>query len=133
MRGCWRAIGLVLVLVGCRPDAGTPRGTAERFLDEHYVHMNLARAKEFCSGLARQKVEEMERLVGEQKIDETTRKPRVSYALRETKEEGPDRVSFVFEGTIRVEDADRFTRRWLVSTRKEVDGHWRVSNFQEFE
>ena len=127
------AIALFLALGGCQSEIGTPLDTAERFLDEQYVHMNLARAKDYCIGVARQKIEEMEHLIGDQKIDETTRLPRVSYALRETKEEGGDRVLFVFEGTIRVEDADSFTRRWLVNTRKEADGQWRVSNFQEFE
>jgi hypothetical protein len=32
-----------------------------------------------------------------------------------------------------MDDAEPFTRRWLVNTRKEPDGQWKVSNFSEFE
>jgi hypothetical protein len=95
--------------------------------------MNLAAAKEYCVGVAQSKVEEMQHLVGDQMIDDSTRKPHVSYDLQETRDEGEDRVSFLFEGKIRVEGSDDFTRHWLVSTRKEPGGSWRVSNFQEFE
>jgi hypothetical protein len=129
-----RLVATALVLVaGCQASADTPEGTAERFLDAHYVRMSLADAKEYCVGVARSKVEEMQHLVGDQMIDDSTRKPHVSYELQETRDEGEDRVSFLFEGKIRVEGADEFTRHWLVNTRKEPDGAWRVSNFQEFE
>jgi hypothetical protein len=133
----WGRVGVAVItlalLAGCQPGADTPQGTAERFLDAHYVRMNLADAKEYTTGVARSKVEEMQHLVGDQVIDDSTRKPHVSYDLQETRDEGEDRVSFLFEGKIRVEGADDFTRHWLVSTRKEPDGAWRVSNFQEFE
>lgn len=122
-----------MVFAGCHAGADTAQGTAERFLDAHYVRMDLAAAKEYCVGVARSKVEEMQHLVGDQMIDDTTRKPHVSYDLQEKRDEGEDRVSFLFEGKIRVEGADDFTRHWLVNTRKEPDGAWRVSNFQEFE
>jgi len=127
------AVTILIALAGCHAGADTAQGTAERFLDAHYVRMNLAAAKEYCVGVARSKVEEMQHLVGDQMIDDTTRKPRVSYDLQETRDEGKDRVSFLFEGKIRVEGADDFTRHWLVNTRRETDGAWRVSNFQEFE
>ena len=129
----WVALTTLALFAACRSGADTARGTAERFLDAHYVQMNLAAAKEYCVGVARAKVEKMQHLAGDQMIDDSTRKPHVSYDLQETREEAEDRVSFLFEGKIRVEDADEFTRRWLVSTRKEPDGAWRVSNFQEFE
>jgi hypothetical protein len=78
-------------------------------------------------------VDEMRHLIAGQAIDEATRKPRVSYALEKTTEESPERVSFLYLGTIRVPDLEDFTRHWLVTTRKESDGKWKVSNFQEFE
>jgi hypothetical protein len=126
------ALVALVLLAGCRPAADTAQGTAQRFLDAHYVQMNLAAAKEYCVGVAQSKVEEMQHLVGDQMIDDSTRKPHVSYDLQETRDEGEDRVSFLFEGKIRVEGADDFTRHWLVNTRKGPSG-WRVSNFQEFE
>ena len=48
---------MLLSVAACRPDPSTPRGTAERFLDAHYVHIDLRSALPFTSGLARHKVE----------------------------------------------------------------------------
>src|SRR5437867_3359855 len=75
------ALVLASVVLGCRPDPSTPRGTAERFLDAHFVHIDLPAALEFTAGLARHKVEDEIRLVAGQAIDETTRKPSVHYRL----------------------------------------------------
>lgn len=127
------AVAIVAMFTACQPGGDTPQGTAERFLDAHYVRMNLADAKEYCVGVARSKIEEMQHLVGDQMIDDSTRKPHVSYELQETREEGEGRVAFVFEGKIRVDGADEFTRHWLVNTRQDSNGGWQVSNFQEFE
>jgi hypothetical protein len=118
---------------GCRAGADTPLGVAERFVDEHYVRIDLAAAKQYCVGLAREKIEKEQKLVGDQKIDASTRQPRVSYRLQRKRDEGGDRFSFVFEGDIRPDGADAFSRRWLVSTRRQPSGHWKVSNFEEFD
>ncbi|HJQ82638.1 MAG TPA: hypothetical protein VKA21_01075 [Candidatus Binatia bacterium] len=128
------ATGLVLLcailLAGCRPDPATPRGTAELFLDAHYVRIDLPEALPFTTGLARQKVEEEIRLVAGQPIDAGTRKPRVHYRLLEERPDGDAAVSFLYRGRIAVEDADTFERRWLVTVRH-ADGAWRVTNYQE--
>jgi hypothetical protein len=121
-----------LSISACRGrDLSTAQGTTEEFLDQHYVHIDLQKAKEFTVGLAQQKLDEEIRLTAGQVIDAGTRRPRVHYRLLEKKEQGP-RASFLYLGTIQADDAPEFTRRWLVSARK--DGpHWRVSNFTEFE
>src|SRR3989442_14096471 len=88
--GTARALALsALLLAGCRAAANTPRGTAERFLDAHYVRIDLSAAREFTADLARRKVEDEMRLVRGPAIDETTRKPSVHYPLLE---ERPDRA-----------------------------------------
>ena len=120
---------LVLVFSGCGRDLKTAQGVAEEFVDQHYVNINLQKAKEYAVGLALQKIDEELRLTAGQAIDASTRKPSVHYRLVE-KKEGEGRVSFLYEGTIRAEDAPDFTRRWLITTRKEGD-RWRVSNFTE--
>lgn len=129
----WRAAVWVLVatLPACRAHEGTPLGVAERFVDQHYVQIDLEAAKPFCTGLALQKIENEQRLTQGQPIDESTRKPTVRYRLLEKKDDA-DHASFVFEGTINVEDAGKFTRKWLISTRRD-DGVWKVSNFEEFD
>jgi hypothetical protein len=118
--------------MACRPDPATPRGAAERFLDAHYVHIDLPAALPFTSGLARQKVESEIALVRGVTIDESTRKPTVHYTLLEEQPDGADVVHLVYRGRILPEGADAFERRWLVTVRREGDG-WRVSNYQEFE
>jgi hypothetical protein len=129
-RAAAAVLGIFLALTACRADPATPRGTAERFLDAHYVLIDLPAARELASGLARHKVEtEIEHVRG-QAIDESTRKPTVHYRLLEEHADGQEAVRYVYRGSIRVEDADTFERRWLITVRHE-DGGWRVTNFEE--
>ncbi len=123
---------LLLVLSACQPSADTALGTAQRFLDEHYVRIDLQKAKTYTTGLASHKLAEEERLIEGQVIDESTRKPHVHYKLLETHAGDGGAVTFLFEGTIRVDDAGSFNRQWLVTAKKE-GGQWRVSNYQEYE
>ena len=123
---------LVTLAGGCGRDLKTAQGVADEFVDQHYVNINLQRAREYAVGLARDKIDDEIRLTRGQAIDASTRKPKVHYQLLETKQESEGRVSFFYKGTIEVEDAPEFTRRWLVVARKEGDG-WRVSNFTEYD
>jgi hypothetical protein len=123
----------VLVLTACRGGTNSPRGAAEGFLDEHYVRIDLEAAKQYCVGVARFKVEEEQRLVGDQQIDASTRRPRVSYALAEQRAEAEDRVALLYDATVRFDDGGSTALRWLVTARREPDGAWKVSNYQEFE
>lgn len=120
----------LLLAHACRPDVSTPQGTAEGFLDAHYVRIDLREALILTSGLAHRKVEDEMRLVEGQPIDAATRKPTVHYRLLETHPDGENAVNYLYLGSIAVEDADRFERRWMVTVRREADG-WRVTNYQE--
>ncbi len=128
-----RAVVMLALLaasaVACGSDPSTPRGTAERFLDAHYVRIDLPGTLPLTTGLAQHKVEQEIELVQGQLIDDSTRKPTVHYALLEEHPEH-DAVTFLFRGSIRVEDADSFERRWMVTVRRQEDG-WRVTNYQE--
>ena len=124
-------LALLVLLLGCHSDPHSARGVAEQFVDQHYVHINLAAAKPFCAGLALHKLEEEQRLTEGQAIDESTRLPSVHYRLIDQKADDAT-ASFVFEGTIRVEDAGEFVRKWIVTTRHSDDA-WKVSNFEEFD
>jgi hypothetical protein len=117
--------------VGCRADPSTARGTAERFVDAHYVEIDLPGALPYASGLARQKVEHEIDLVRGVAIDDTTLKPIVRYALLEEHPDDAGGTKFLFRGKIAVEGADGFERRWLVTVRQESAGY-RVTNYQEF-
>ena len=124
-------LALLALLLGCHSDPHSARGVAEQFVDQHYVRINLAAAKPFCAGLALHKIEEEQRLTEGQAIDESTRLPSVHYRLIDQKADDAT-ASFVFEGTIRVDDAGEFIRKWIVTTRHSDDA-WKVSNFEEFD
>lgn len=126
------ALLLFMVLFGgCDKDLSTARGVVEEFVDQHYVHIDLEKAKQYTVGLALAKINEELRLTAGQLIDASTRKPKINYRLLE-KKESERRASFLYEGTIRAEDAPEFKRRWLVLARKEGN-RWMVSNFSEFD
>jgi len=127
---CAGFLALALLLAGCHPDPGSPRGAAERFLDAHYVAIDLAAALPLTTGLARAKVERERALVGEQAIDDTTRKPQVWYRLLEERPLAGDGVQFLYLGTLSPEGAERFDRRWLVTVRRDANA-WIVANFEE--
>ena len=121
---------LLLVLASaCGRDLSTAQGVVEEFVDQHYVHIDLTKAKTLVVSVALHKVNEEIRLTDGQKIDASTQKPRVHYVLLE-KQEGAQRASFLYEGTIQSDDGTSFTRKWLINARKEGD-RWRVSNFTE--
>lgn len=118
-----------LFLSACGRDLGTAQGVAEEFVDQHYVQIDLPKAKAYAVSIALEKINEEIRLTAGQQIDASTRKPKVNYLLLEKKERGA-RASFLYEGTIQSDDGTSFTRKWLVTARKE-GAQWRVSNFTE--
>jgi hypothetical protein len=125
----WLLLAGVLMASGCSHDVNTAQGVAEEFLDQHYVNIDIPKAKQYAVGLALQKLDEESRLTAGQAIDASTQKPKVSYQLIE-KREGDNRASFLYQGTIRSDDGSSFTRKWLIAARKEGN-QWRVSNFSE--
>lgn len=125
-----RIFFLLLIFAGaCGRDLSTAQGVVEEFVDNHYVAIDLAKAKTLAVSLALSKVNEEIRLTAGQTIDASTQKPRVNYRLLE-KKEGAERASYLYEGTIQSNDGTSFIRKWLVTARKEGN-QWRVSNFTE--
>lgn len=128
---CFALLLFMVLFGGCDNDLSTARGVVEEFVDQHYVRIDLEKAKQYTVGLALAKINEELRLTAGQLIDASTRKPQINYRLLE-KKESERRASFLYEGTIRAEDAPEFKRRWLVLARKEGN-QWMVSNFSEFD
>jgi hypothetical protein len=117
------------LLNACGRDLNTAQGVADEFADQHYVHIDIQRAKQYAVGLALDKLNEEIRLTAGQTIDASTHKPKINYKLLE-KRDGGNRASFLYEGTIQSDDGTSFTRKWLIFVRKEGN-NWRVSNFTE--
>ena len=123
-------LALGLPFIGaCARDLNTAQGVVEEFVDQHYVIIDLQKAKAYTVSVALEKINEEIRLTAGQKIDASTHKPSINYKLLE-KKEGANRVSFLYEGTIQSDDGTSFIRKWLISVRKE-GSQWRVSNFSE--
>src|SRR5712691_2707948 len=123
---------LALLFHACQSDPHSARGVAERFLDAHYVEINLQAAKPYCTGLALNRLEDEIRLTEGQPIDESTRKPLVHYRLVEEKPRGEKNTSFLYETTISVDGAGEFTKKVLLTLRQGEQG-WRVANYSEFD
>lgn len=126
---------LVFLLCGfsaCQSDPNSPQGVAERFLDAHYVTMDLHTAKAYCTGLARKRVEEEIRLTEGQVVDANTRRPRVYYTLLKETPRGEKRISLQYQAKITLDGAGEFQKVFLLTLREEEEG-WRVMNFNEFD
>jgi len=123
--------GVAVALSACRAGENTPQGTAERFVDQYYVRIDLKTAAQYCTGLALEKVQHSLQLTQGQGVDEGTRKPSVGYTLIEKKDADDTHAAFVFQGTVAVPDAGEMHPKWLITTAKSGDA-WKVTNFEEF-
>ncbi len=122
-------LGVVLSAIGCGHDLNSAQGVAEEFVDQHYVQIDLAKAKKYAVSVALAKIDDEIRLTTGQSIDASTQKPRVNYRLLE-KNEGEKRSTYLYEGKIQSEDGTSFSKKWLITARQEGN-QWRVSNFTE--
>jgi hypothetical protein len=122
-------LGLVLLSLSCGRDLNSPQGVAEEFVDQHYVNIDLQKAKTYAVSVALAKIDDEIRLTTGQQIDASTQKPKVNYKLLE-KHEAEKRSTYLYEGQIRSDDGTSFVKKWLITTRLEGT-QWRVSNFTE--
>ena len=126
------ALLLLIALAACRSDPASPRGVAERFLDAHYVRIDLAAAEALTVGVAEKKLGDERKLVEGQAIDEGTRQPHVYYRFIEERPAGAERSHLVYRATFAVDGADTFDRRILLVMQRDDTG-WKIVNFEEFE
>lgn len=115
---------------GCGPDPSSARGAVERFLDTHYVQIDVRGSLPLTHGVAHAKVEKEIALTDGVAIDASTRTPSIHYRLLEETPGDDGGVRFLYEATIAPPEADAFERRWLVLARQ-VDGAWLVTNYEE--
>ncbi len=123
-------LALVLVTVGCQP-FNSPRAVVDRFIEAHYIAINLKSSERWCTGLALDKLHKEEALTRGQVIDEETRKPTIHYKLQQERD-GPNRVMYLFLATIDVPDGGSFDKKWMITARKEGET-WKVSNYSEYD
>ncbi len=119
-----------LFLAGCGGGSEAQR-VARRFMDTHYVYIDLDAASEVCSGLALSKLDRERELTSEVEIEADTLKPRVNYAL-ETERATADKAQMVYVLTIRPPGIEPF-ERLVTLTLRQQDGVWSVSNYSDGE
>jgi hypothetical protein len=123
---------VTLALGACQSDPHSPQGVAEKFLDTHYVNIDLPAARAYCTGLALSRVEEEIRLTVGQPIDESTRKPQVYYRFVEERARGDRSTSLLYDATFTMDSAEHFNKKILLTLRRGEQG-WRVANYSEFD
>lgn len=116
------------VSTGCETGGGA-RAAAERFLDAHYVRIDLETARGLCSGLARSKLDKEISLTEEIRIADDTLTPRVNYRL-EAARESQGSAQFGYILTIRAPGLEPFDKLVTLTVR-ESDGAWSVTNYTE--
>jgi hypothetical protein len=121
---------LALAVAGCTAP-NSARGVADRFIEAHYMAIDLRAAEPLCTGLALDKLHKEIALTAGQDIDASTRKPIIHYKLTAKRDEA-DHVTFLFVATIDVPDAGTFSKNWMITARKE-GADWKVSNFSEYD
>ena len=118
---------LLAALAGCR--ASDPRQVvAERFIDELFIKIDQHAARQLATGLAVSKLDEEIRLKEGQAIDEATRQPQIHYTFVQASDGSGDTSSLVYDLRVAPDGADAFTRRLVLTLRR--DGNqWKVANY----
>jgi hypothetical protein len=120
---------LLLAAVGPGCHSSDPRrGAAERFIDELFIKIDQQAARRLTTGLATSKVDEEIRLKAGQQIDESTRQPSIHYTFVQAGGSGGDTASLVYDLHVAPDGADAFTRRLILTMRRE-GGEWKVANY----
>ena len=125
------AAGLIaLIALGCTP-SNSARGVADRFIEAHYMAIDLKAAEPLCTSVALDKLHKEIALTTGQEIDASTRKPIIHYKLV-AQRGADDHVTFLFLATIDVPDGGSFKKNWMIAARKE-GADWKISNFNEYD
>ena len=121
----------ILLILACS-NRNTPRAVSEDFIYNYYQHADQAAALQLSHGLAAEKLEDEIARVSEvrsldQQIDEM---PKIEYELIGT-EADSTRVLFNYRLTIKSRGTTTHTRNVIINT-EQIDGHWKVVNFDEY-
>ena len=121
----------LLLILACS-NRNTPRAVSEDFIYNYYQHANQEAALKLSHGLAAEKLEaEIARVrevrgPGEQ-VEEM---PKMEYELI-GKEEESTHTLFNYKLSIKARDTTTHTRNIVINT-EEIDGEWKVVNFDEY-
>ena len=127
-----RYLLLLTLLVCACSNRNTPRAVSEDFIYNYYQRADQAAALLLSHGLASQKLEDEIARVSEvrepgQQFDEV---PNMTYEALGT-EEDEEYVLFNYQLTIKIGETATHTRKVVIQT-EQIDGRWKVVNFDEY-
>ena len=115
-------------LAACSQPTSSPQATAQAFVDRFFVEADERAALPLTEGVARAKLQEGLRLLGDQPASTTDERPRVYYrqVSERTQDDG---MAFHFRLTVVVMGDPPIEPELIVRVRPSGD-QWRVSNFE---
>ena len=127
-----RYLLLFIFLILACSNRNTPRAVCEDFIYNYYQRADQMAALQLSHGLAAEKLEdEIERVsevrIPGQQFDEM---PKIEYEPI-GKEEDSTHVLFNYKLTIEIRGTTTHTRKVVIHT-EEIDGRWKVVNFDEY-
>ena len=125
-------LALILLMLACS-NRNTPRAVSEDFIYNYYQHADQKAALQLSHGLAAEKLKDEIARVREvrqpgEQIDEM---PKIEYQLI-GKEEAITHVLFNYRLIIKNRSGTTTHTRNIVINTEEVDGRWKVVNFDEY-
>jgi len=123
-------IPIALAAPGCTPP-NSARGVVDRFIEAHYMTIDLKAAEPLCTSVALDKLRKEIALTQGQPIDASTRKPVIHYKMV-AQRGAEDHITFLFVATIDVPDGGSFKKNWMIAARKQ-GADWKISNFAEYD
>lgn len=117
-----------LLLTACSGGEG-PEAVARSFVEHYYIRPDLPKAKALAFGLARRKIEEEQELIRGVVREQGAADRDVSVVLHEARQIGENKIFFVYELGISV-DNRILKKRATIAIGKIKEG-WVVTNFHE--
>ena len=128
--GILGALCVAIVIAGCSRSNSAQRA-ADQFMQAYYVQVDQARALEFSTGLAherlRQELQQVAPLRRGSSLEQA--RPKVSYTLARTQPEGRQ-VLLVYDLTITPPQVKPILKKILIIT-EQLGEQWKVINFAE--
>jgi len=131
-------IATILVFIACS-NRNTPQGVTEDFIYNYYKHANQGASLKLCAGRAEEKLQaEIARVQEVRSQDQpVTDMPQIDYQQtgkeRSTEVEGVIHELFNYKLIIKSRDGTTTHSRNVVITTENIDGQWKVINFDEYE
>jgi hypothetical protein len=121
---------LVVAIIGCSR-SNNAEWVGDQFVQAYYVQIDQARALEFTTGLARERLQqELQQVTQLRRSGDFERaRPQVSYTLARTQPEGRQ-VLLIYDLTITPPQVAPILKKILIITER-LGEEWKVINFTE--